>query len=197
MTGAAGFVGSVCARMLVARGHDVVTTDRRGSVTMVGDLADHAFAVALPTVDAVVHAAAVQYVSSDLPFLNRRRYFHENNVVATAHLCERFSKELTHFVNIGTSMMYEQNGTPEYRVSMPLKGQGVYSASKLEALQHVLSMPKAATVIPCIIGGVGREGLFRSFVSSMKRRGLVIFPGEGNHPTSMVHVDDVATLICL
>jgi len=23
----------------------------------------------------------------------------------------------------------------------------------------------------------------------------VIFPGEGNHPTSMVHVDDVATLI--
>jgi nucleoside-diphosphate-sugar epimerase len=196
ITGAAGFVGRVCADLLRKRGHAVVTTDRAGTVDLRGDLSDPAFVSTLPGVDAVVHAAAVQYVSADLPLLARSRYFHENNVVATARLCERYDGQPTHFVNIGTSMMYAQNGSPVYNIQSPMTGQGVYSRSKLEALRHVLAMRnKTATLIPCIIGGVGREGLFRSFVSMMTTRGMVVFPGTGRHKTSMVHVQDVASLL--
>ena len=196
ISGAAGFLGLACAELLSKRGHTVATIDRNGTVDFKGDLRDRRFVSNLPAVDTVLHAAAVQYVSRDLPLFNRKRYFYENNVVATARMCERYAGHATHFVNVGTSMMYEQDGSASYQTTSAMAGQGVYSASKLEALQHVQSLKNAnATVIPCIIGGVGREGLFRSFVSAMKNQGLVLFPGTGTHPTSMVHVKDVASLI--
>lgn len=173
-----------------------MTTDLRGAVNYKGDLRDLRFISSLPAVDTVLHAAAVQYVSRDLPLINRKRYFYENNVIATARLCERYAGHATHFVNVGTSMMYEQDGSPSYQTTSAMAGQGIYSSSKLEAFEHVRALENAsATVIPCIIGGIGREGLFRSFVSMMKRQGLVVFPGTGMHPTSMVHVKDVASLI--
>jgi nucleoside-diphosphate-sugar epimerase len=196
LTGAAGFLGGACLAELGARGHTVLTTDRGGGVDHAGDLADAAFSAALPPVDAVVHAAAVQYVSKDLPLLRRSSYFQRNNVAATRHLCARYSGQATHFVNVGTSMMYAQDGSAVYRTSSAMGGQGVYSRSKLAAQAHVDALPNPrATVIPCIIGGIGREGLFRPFVKMIQTLGAVAFPGTGRHKTSMVHVLDVAALI--
>lgn len=196
LTGASGFLALECLNELKLRGHEVVTTDRRGSVDHVGDLADRVFCETLPQVDVVVHTAAVQYVSSDLPWVRREAYFWRNNVEATKQLCAKYLGQLTRFVNVGTSMMYAQNGSAVYRTLSPMAGQGVYSRSKLAAQAHVDALPNpTATIIPCIIGGVGREGLFRSFVTMMKRLGAVAFPGTGRHKTSMVHVKDVASLI--
>jgi len=198
LTGAAGFLGGSCVAELRARGHAVVTTDRGGRVDHVGDLADAAFCASLPDVDAVVHSAAVQYVSRDLPLIKRLAYFQRNNVEATARLCARYSGRPTRFVNIGTSMMYAQDGSAVYSTSSAMGGQGVYSRSKLAAQAHVDAMPNPkATVIPCIIGGIGREGLFRPFVKMIQTLGAVAFPGTGRHKTSMVHVEDVAALIAL
>jgi nucleoside-diphosphate-sugar epimerase len=196
LTGAGGFLGQECARQLVANGHQLITTDRKGQVDLQGDLADRAFVKDFPAVDAVIHAAAVQYVSQDLPLFNRADYFHRNNILATQAITQHYASRATHIVHVATSMMYDQIGLDIYKTTSSLKGQGVYSRSKLKSLQCVeeLSNP-VATVIPCIIGGRGREGLFRSFVSTMKRYGLVIFPGTGKHLTHMVHVKDVAGLI--
>jgi len=181
---------------LRSRGHEVITTDRRGRVDFLGDLALSAFCATLPQVDVVVHAAAVQYVSRDLPWIRRQAYFRRNNVEATRQLCARYSSPSLRFVNVGTSMMYAQDGSAIYRTSSPMSGQGVYSRSKLAAQVFVDALPNPkATVIPCIIGGIGREGLFRSFVTMMLRRGVAAFPGTGQHKTSMVHVKDVAALI--
>jgi nucleoside-diphosphate-sugar epimerase len=196
LTGAAGFLGRACATALRNTGHDVVTTDRHGAVQIRGDLAQAGFTEKLPPVEAVVHAAAVQYVSGDLPLWNRRRFFDRNNVRATRLLAERYSGEAVHFVNVGTSMMYRQCGAASYSPESPMQGQGVYSESKLAAQNSVAALFKDwATVIPCIIGGPGREGLFRGFVRSIRRGGFVAFPGRGNVPTHMVHVDDVAALV--
>ncbi len=196
ITGAGGFLGQECAEQLAAKGHQIVTTDRKGQVDLLGDLADPAFVNTLPAVDAVVHAAAVQYVSQDLPLFRRAAYFRRNNILATQAICQRYSCQATHFVHVATSMMYDQIGLDVYRTTSKLKGQGVYSRSKLESQKFVDQLPNpTATVIPCIIGGRGREGLFRSFVSMMKRYGLVTFPGSGKHLTHMVHVKDVAGLI--
>ncbi|MES2072219.1 MAG: NAD(P)-dependent oxidoreductase [Pseudomonadota bacterium] len=196
LTGAAGFLGRECAKQLKDAGHQLVTTDRVGELDYVGDLSDAAFCAALPDVDALVHCAAVQYVSGDLPLLARDAYFEKNNVVATRNLCQRYADTSTHFVHVGTSMMYLQNGAEEYSPASPMRGQGVYSISKLSAQKFVdgLSNP-TATVIPCIIGGIGREGLFRGFVQHMQRFGMVIYPGSGRHQVHMVHVEDVAGLI--
>jgi nucleoside-diphosphate-sugar epimerase len=196
LTGGHGFLARQCRLELAARGHDVVTTDQRGRVDHVGDLADARFCATLPPVDVVVHAAAVQYVSQDLPWARRRAYFWHNNVEATRQLCAAYAGRSTRFVNVGTSMMYAQDGSAVYRTSSPMSGQGLYSRSKLAAQAHVNALPNpTATIIPCIIGGAGREGLFRSFVTTIRRLGAVAIPGAGRHKTSMVHVDDVASLI--
>ena len=115
LTGAAGFLGRACTTVLRNAGHDVVTTDRHGAVHIQGDLAEAEFTRKLPPVEAVVHAAAVQYVSGDLPLWNRRLFFARNNVTAARLLAERYSGKAVHFVNVGTSMMYRQCGAPSRR----------------------------------------------------------------------------------
>ena len=197
ISGANGFLGRTCVRVLRAAGHVVMTTDRRGQVDLAGDLSDAGFCSSLPPVDVVVHAAAVQYVSTDLPLLARNRYFERNNVVATRQLVGRYATEGVHFVNIGTSMMYRQLDAGCYRPSCELAGQGVYSRSKLAAHQLVQSTPglRWATLVPCIIGGAGRGGLFHGFVKTIQRYGVAVCPGTGQYPIAMVHVEDVASLV--
>ena len=199
VTGAAGFLGQRVLPALGRRGWRVVTTDRHGDVDHRGDLTDPAFISTLPAVDAVVHAAAVQYVTPRLPLVNRQSFFERNNVIATRLLAHRYGAVPgLHFVNIGTSMMYRQCGAPRYAPDSELRGQGVYSHSKLAAQREVeRAFAHWATVVPCIIGGPGREGLFRGFVQSIRRSGQVLYPGRGEHLIAMVHVDDVAELVAV
>jgi nucleoside-diphosphate-sugar epimerase len=199
LTGAAGFLGQRVLPALRRRGWRVVTTDRHGDVDHRGDLADEAFTRTLSDVDAVVHAAAVQYVTPHLPLINRQSFFERNNVIATRLLAQRYGTVPgLHFVNVGTSMMYRQCHAALYAPDSELQGQGVYSRSKLVAQREVeRSFAHWATVVPCIIGGRGREGLFRGFVQSIRRTGCVFYPGRGEHPTATVHVDDVAELLAV
>jgi nucleoside-diphosphate-sugar epimerase len=198
VTGAAGFLGAECVRQLAQSGHDVVTTDRHGEVAIRIDLAEPSACRRLPDVDAVVHSAAVQYVSDDLPLWRRASYFHRNNVVASHQLIERYAGTGAHFVNVGTSMMYAQTGRDLYDVTSAMRGRGLYSASKVAVQREVERMTNPHTcVIPCIIAGSGRGGLFASLVRSMARWRVAIVPGGGRHKTHLVHVDDVASLICL
>jgi nucleoside-diphosphate-sugar epimerase len=176
-------------------GHTVQSADRVGPAEFVGDLADESFCRTLPACDAVVHTAAVHHVTR-LPLVRRRQYFARNNIAATRNVCERYRDASTHFVQIGTSMMYRQSGQDEYTTTSPMAAQGVYSGSKLAAQTYVDELPNpTATVIPCIIGGRGREGLFRGFVRLMVSAGSVVFPGTGTHKIQMVHVEDVASLV--
>jgi len=195
VTGAAGFLGRECIRQLRAEGIETVSTDRWGEVDFPGDLSNPEFCAALPDVDAVVHNAGVQYLSPDLPLLSRRIYFERNNVYATALLVQRYSGTSAHFVYVGTSMMYQVTGGTCY-VRTPMRAQGVYSASKIAAWEQVRALPKPpALMVPGIIAGPGRGGLFRPFARSIARFGAVIFPGRGTLPVHMVHVEDAAALL--
>jgi nucleoside-diphosphate-sugar epimerase len=173
-----------------------VTTDRRGSPDIVADLTDPAVVERLPAVETVVHCAAVQYLSADLPLVGRRRYFHVNNVEATRHLASRYAGTGAHVVNVGSSMVYEQAAGRVYGASSPWCGQGPYTASKIEADAHVARMPNpVACVVPTIIAGQGRGGLFVPLVRAMRRFGIAICPGSGRHKIHLVHVDDAASLV--
>jgi nucleoside-diphosphate-sugar epimerase len=93
-------------------------------------------------------------------------------------------------------MMYRQNGAASYAPGSPMRAQGVYSASKLAAYKYVRQLPNpTAAVLPCIIAGPGRGGLFRPFARSIARFGTAVYPGEGRHPVHMVHVEDAAALL--
>ncbi|WP_245254347.1 NAD-dependent epimerase/dehydratase family protein [Paraburkholderia sp. LEh10] len=195
VTGAAGFLGTECVKLFKARAHEVISTDRTGSVDLRGDLADPAFTNSLPDCDVVVNCAAVQYVTKGVPLVFRKSFFNRNNVLAAKNLCERYRHQAPHFIHVGTSMMYRQTGQEQYDIHSEMGGEGVYSRSKMAAQAFVDTMPGAATIIPCIIGGEGREGLFRGFVKMMTKFGFVAFPGRGDHKIHMVHVIDVASLI--
>lgn len=196
VTGANGFLGKHVVKRLKSDGHSVSTTDMSVGCDYVGDLSEQCFVCELPSVDVVVHCAAVQYVTKNKPILNWSEYFYRNNVVATKNLSKHFAQKCKQFVHIGTSMQYLQDGSPNYRESSPMQSQGVYSWSKLLA-QKIIdgSTMKTATVIPCIIGGPGREGLFGGFVKNIQKFSIAIIPGSGNQNISIVHVDDVAELI--
>ena len=195
ITGAAGFLGKECVQQFMGESYEVVTTDRIGEVDFRGNLADVLFATSLPNVDVVVNCAAVQYVSKDIPLFFRKKYFRTNNILPAKNLSERYKNSNTHFIHVGTSMMYQQTGQDLYGVNSHMAGEGIYSKSKLEAQAYIDAIPCSATVVPCSIGGEGREGLFRGFVTMMKRYGCVVFPGQGEHKIHMVHVSDVAGLI--
>jgi len=195
VTGAAGFLGRECLRQLSAEGIAAVSTDRAGAVDFRGDLADPQFCATLPAVDTVVHNAGVQYLSPDLPFFSRRAWFDRNNVRATANLAQRYAGAPAHFIYVGTSMMYEV-GDAACSTRSPMRGQGAYSASKIAAWKKARAIPNpTALMVPCIIAGPGRGGLFRPFARSIARFGAVVFPGEGARPTHMVHVEDAASLL--
>ena len=91
VTGGAGFLGLECVRQLRAAGHTPISTDRRAPADVHVDLTDASATSRLPDVNAIVHAAAVQYVSHNLPWLNRRSYFLANNVTAMVNLVRRYS----------------------------------------------------------------------------------------------------------
>jgi len=195
VTGGAGFLGRECLRQLSGERIEAVSTDRTGAVDFRGDLADPEFCATLPQVDAVVHNAGVQYVSPDLPFFFRRAWFERNNVQATANLAKRYTGAQTHFIYVGTSMMY-QVGDSTCSTRSAMLGQGVYSASKIAAWEKARALPNpTALMVPCIIAGPGRGGLFGPFARSIARFGAVVFPGEGSRPTHMVHVEDAASLL--
>ena len=195
ITGAAGFLGRECLRQLRAEGIETISTDRSGEVDHRGDLSDPAFCASLPDADAVVHNAGVQYLSPDLPFFSRRGYFERNNVRSTANLAQRYAGDKTHFIYVGTSMMYRV-GEAVSSTKTPMLGQGAYSASKLAAWDKARAIPNpTALMVPCIIAGPGRGGLFGPFARSIARFGAVVYPGEGSRPTHMVHVEDAAGLL--
>lgn len=196
VTGGAGFLGRECIRQLSAAGFDALSTDRSGAVDFRGDLSDPEFCATLPDAEAVIHCAAVQYLSPDLPLFARQVYFRRNNAEATACLARRYSGQATHFIFVGSSMMYEQNGAASYAPQSPMRAQGVYSASKLAAFAQVQRLPNRwAAVLPCIVAGPGRGGLFLPFARSIARFGVAAFPGRGAHPVHMVHVEDAAGLL--
>jgi len=195
ITGAVGFLGTECASKFRSVGCEVITTDAVGTVDYLGDLADEIFVSTLPNVDVIVNCAAVQYVSKNIPVIFRQSYFEKNNVYAIKNLCERYFKSKSHLIHIGTSMMYKQTGSNSYDEASPMGGEGIYSYSKMKAQNYVNKYPNSATVIPCIIGGEGREGLFVNFVKMMRKYGIVCFPGKGQHKIQMVHVIDVASLV--
>jgi nucleoside-diphosphate-sugar epimerase len=199
VTGSSGFLGSYLSKFLKSnKKYQITTTDKAGSPDLLGDLTDKKFVNSLGSYDVIVNCAAVQYVTSRKPIFFRKEWFLRNNVQSIENLVDKYKNKKTFFIHIGTSMQYKQNNSKFYDIGSAMGSQGYYSFSKIKA-QEILdkNLKNLATVIPCIIGGKGREGLFRGFVKSINNYGTAFIPGSGSHKISIVHVLDVVNLISL
>jgi nucleoside-diphosphate-sugar epimerase len=147
-------------------------------------------------VEVLVHLASVQYVSKDLPFFRRARYFSRNNLLSTTNLVNRYAGRLKFALLTSTSMVYSRNAPSPIVEDANTRPNGVYSRSKL-AVEEVFAQVSSETAIvrPCIIAGPGRGGLFVPLQAALSRFRTRVIPGSGVFNTSVVHVEDVAALI--
>ena len=193
--GANGFLGKAIQNNLLIQKIDFFTSDMHGECDYLGDLSSKGFVMNLPDFDVIINCAAVQYVTSNKPLIFKKDFFYKNNVVSLQNLYSRYAESKMHFIHIGTSMMYEQNFSERYFFNSKLKSSGIYSETKVSGQKIVGKFKKNTTIVPCIIAGEGRGGLFKNFVLSMKYLRLSVLIGSGKNKISIVHVNDVASLI--
>ena len=194
--GANGFLGKAIQNSLRFQDTDFLTSDKHGECDYLGDLSNKNFVMNLPDIDVLINCAAVQYVTSNKPFFVKKDFFYKNNVISLKNLYSRYSEySEIHFIHIGTSMMYEQNFSDKYFPNSKLKASGIYSETKVSGQKIVSKFKKSTTIVPCIIAGEGRGGLFKSFVLSMRFLRFSILIGSGKYKISIVHVNDVASLV--
>jgi len=140
VTGGAGYVGSVVAEVLVARGHEVVVLDNLstghrdavpgGCRLVEGDVRDDAaLARALDSVDAVLHFAALSVVADSM---RRPLDYFDNNVGGTTRLVRAMeARRITRLVFSSTAAVYGTPAALPIREDAPCRPENNYGWSKL------------------------------------------------------------------
>ncbi len=196
VTGANGLVGSTLKRLLLDSKCEIFTTDLIGDVNFRGDLRDSDFVNSLPEVDCIINCAAVQYLTLNIPFFNRRNYFYENNVLPIKNLNKKYGDSIKFFIQFGSSMMYKKKLDGQYNAINDFASNGVYSESKCQAYEESQKLKcPLAFIIPSIIAGSGRKGFFSLIAKMINGFQIVIMPGACSHATGVIHVDDVCNLV--
>ncbi|MBJ8341425.1 UDP-glucose 4-epimerase GalE [Antrihabitans sp. YC3-6] len=152
VTGGAGYVGSVCAQVLLERGHDVVVVDDlstgnadavpEGAEFVEGDVAAVAEKVlAGGSFDGVAHFAAQSLVGESV--VQPEKYWY-GNVVKTLDLLEAMRATGTpRLVFSSTAATYGEPESSPIREEAPTRPTNPYGASKL-AIDHVITSYAAA-----------------------------------------------------
>ncbi|MDX2355327.1 UDP-glucose 4-epimerase GalE [Dietzia sp. PP-33] len=151
VTGGAGYVGGVCATVLVERGHEVVVLDDlstgnragvpTGAAFVEGDVAALAADVLDPSFDGVLHFAARSLVgeSVDKP----GEYWQGNVVTSLALLDAMLAADVTNLVFSSTAATYGEPDEVPITEDMPTRPTNTYGATKL-AIDHAISSYAAA-----------------------------------------------------
>jgi nucleoside-diphosphate-sugar epimerase len=206
VTGGSGFLGARVLPTLVGNGHHVYALTRSGSASdtvralgatpVSGDL-DHPEDLALPAVDAVVHAAALfRFAGPHAPYLRA-------NVVGTQALltaAERAGAATFVYISAAAVVM-DDRGTPlsgvdENAPTHPDSFSG-YIASKARGEAAVLAANRpgfrALALRPPALWGPA--GPFTLRLPQAIRSGQFSFVGRGEYPVSTIHVDNLVEAV--
>src|SRR5678815_3719412 len=139
VTGGAGYIGSHAARLLRARGHDILIYDNlstgyrhlaRGFDMIEADLLHRTSLIsALERVDAVMHFAAHAYVGESVE--NPRKYFHNNVEGGLALLNGCIDAGVNKFVFSSTCAVYGQPPKVPISEDTPRQPANPYGVTKL------------------------------------------------------------------
>lgn len=206
VTGGSGFLGARLIPKLVDDGHQVFALARSksstdtvrslGATPVQGDL-DSPEELALPAVDAVVHAAAL------FRFAGPRAPYFRANVVGTQALLEaaRRAGAATFVYISAAALVMDDRGTPlrnvdEAAPTHPESFSG-YIASKSQGEAAVLAanQPGFRTIAlrPPALWGPGSS--FSKQLPSAVESGQFAFIARGEYQTSTIHVDNVVEAV--
>ena len=146
VTGGAGYVGGVCATVLLERGHEVVVLDDlstgnregipAGAAFVEGDVADLAADVVDPSFDAVLHFAARSLVGESVE--QPAPYWQGNVVTSLALLDAMRAADVTNLVFSSTAATYGEPEQVPITEDMPTRPTNTYGATKL-AIDHAIT----------------------------------------------------------
>ncbi len=198
VTGAAGFIGAVTTRELIAHGHEVVGLAR-----------SDANAAALETLGARVHRGSLQDLDSlrkgakdadgviHLAFIHDFSKFAENGQIdkhaidAMGGALEGANKPF--IVTSGTGLIAPgkvctEDMRPAARADAPRVSEqtGLAYASR--------GVRAMALRLPQVHGGEGKAGLITYLLEIARRTGVVAYVGDGSHRWPSAHRLDVARL---
>lgn len=145
VTGGAGYIGSICTRLLLDAGHQVVVVDDLSTghrdavddraelvVARVHDAAD----VVTPDFDAVLHFAAASLVGESV---EHPELYWENNVVGAIRLLDAVRRAgINRMVFSSTAAVYGNGDGTSLTEASPTSPINPYGASKL-AIDHMLT----------------------------------------------------------
>lgn len=147
VTGGAGYVGSVCAQVLLEAGHDVVVVDNfttgnreavpSGARLVEGDVRDIADSVlAEGGFDGVIHFAARSLVGESME--KPEEYWQHNVVTSLALLDAMRTHGVTNLVFSSTAATYGEPEVVPITEDMPTAPTNPYGASKL-AIDYIIT----------------------------------------------------------
>ncbi len=206
VTGASGYVGGAVVRRLAAEGHAIVALvrpetrfERGGHEVVRGDVRDRGALRALAErCDAVVHAAAYVHRAADRP-ADREACF-AVNAGATRALVEALAAtgRTPGLVFVSTVAVYGATFTNASEDTPP-RPASAYGESKLAGEQEVLAAAerggiRGVVLRPAVVYGPGSPGNTARLLA-LVRRGVVPRIAGGRNRKSMVHVDDLASLV--
>jgi len=205
ITGANGFLGSETARQAVAAGMDVRAVDLGKSPIVPGtryfraDIREPgSLSQALRGVECVVHAAGLAHV------FNRRRSKEEDffivNERGTKYVAQTAALvNVKHFVLISSVSVYGPTERGSRDESTPLRPEGIYAESKLQAEQRAREIAESSGMSLTILRlttlyGPGDPGNVARLLASIDRRRFV-WVGKGSNLKSLLYVGDAARAI--
>lgn len=218
VTGGAGFIGSRCAELALARGFQVVILDdlstglksrlddlvSKGAEAIVGDLRDdQPIFAALDGVDAVVHLGAQVSVPKSIEDPQTTRQI---NVDGTRHLAEAMDRRGINRLVLASSAAVYGDVTAEVQVEEKVgKRLSPYADSKWEneiLVEELQSKGREAIALRFFnVYGHGQRSdgayaaVIPAFVDRMMRGLPPTIYGDGGQTRDFVHVDDVARLL--
>lgn len=147
VTGGAGYVGSVCAAVLLEQGHDVTIVDNfstgnreavpTGATLVEGDIRDKAGEIlASDSYDAVLHFAARSLVGESVE--KPSEYWQHNFVTTLALLDAMRANNVTNLVFSSTAATYGEPVSVPITEDFPTQPTNPYGASKL-AIDHAIT----------------------------------------------------------
>ncbi|MBV0920373.1 MULTISPECIES: NAD-dependent epimerase/dehydratase family protein [Mycobacteroides] len=206
VTGGSGFLGARLIPTLVGDGHEVFALARSassidtvralGATPVEGDL-ESPEKLSLPSVDAVIHAAA------HFRFAGPRAPYFQANVVGTEALLAAAQKAGANtFVYISAAaLVMDDRGTPlrnvdETAPTYPNSFSG-YIASKSQGEAAVLAAnrPGFRTLALRPPGVWGPGGPFSKQLPAAVESGQFAFIARGEYPVSTIHVDNVVEAV--
>lgn len=146
VTGGAGYVGGVCATVLIERGHEVVVLDDlstgnrdgipEGATFIEGDVAELAADVLDPSFDGVLHFAARSLVGESV---EKPAAYWQGNVVTSLTLLDAMhAAGVGNLVFSSTAATYGEPEQVPITEEMPTRPTNTYGATKL-AIDHAIT----------------------------------------------------------